>query len=252
MTNELRGGDYRRVTKETWDAFVKLYPGSGPAITMVYNYDVKCHSSGYYPTEEFIIIDPPPNPYPKENASIFSWFSTKVSGSEAVITNPLHEVDDGAEDKGTEVRSVVGDVPDEVDFSLKSVETTPLRPVRNDLREKYGVTPERPLSTTINPHPTDITPKLSTNAPHVDSSNSIPPPLSTISFSTNAADSKDDDMMLTDRSYISSAANPRPRDLNDKLLADQEARQKLLSVKQQNFQSAISMRSFTSSAASKR
>jgi hypothetical protein len=64
MANDLRGGDYRRVTEATWLKYVSLYPGSGPTITMIYSYDTKFHDSGYYPTNNgsFKILNPPPPP----------------------------------------------------------------------------------------------------------------------------------------------------------------------------------------------
>ncbi len=33
MAVKERGGDYRRVSKETWDKFCSFYPGSGPTIS---------------------------------------------------------------------------------------------------------------------------------------------------------------------------------------------------------------------------
>lgn len=44
---------------------------------MVYNYDAKYNDSGYYPTDDYIIVDPPKNPDLKTpKASIFSSFWT--------------------------------------------------------------------------------------------------------------------------------------------------------------------------------
>jgi hypothetical protein len=254
---------------------------------MVYYYDSKCHSSGYYPTEEFIILDPPPNPTPKENGSIFSWFSTKLNGSEAITTNPLHEVVEEEETgvgAGIEVRSVVGVVPSDIDFSeIKSTTnqssiTTPQRPIRNDLRDKFGMTPDKSnrLSTSkLSLQPVEVTPAppLHTPSPALvlaasgngngndrDNGNDsnmntrlLLPTAGQSSYTESVGESKDDEIMLTDRSYVSSAQNPRPRDLADKLVADQEARQSLLSTKQQNLNhSSISMKSLASSRSSVR
>lgn len=34
MARKDKEGDYRRISKATWDLFCELYPGSGPAITV--------------------------------------------------------------------------------------------------------------------------------------------------------------------------------------------------------------------------
>lgn len=62
-----RAGDYRRVTKETWDKYCLLYPGSGPAITMVFNASKMDETGmGIYDCSTWNIIDPPPPPENKD------------------------------------------------------------------------------------------------------------------------------------------------------------------------------------------
>lgn len=62
MAVNMRSGDYRRVSEETWLAFKSLYPGSGPAMTMIYTYEDKYKDNGYYSTSDWIILDPPKSP----------------------------------------------------------------------------------------------------------------------------------------------------------------------------------------------
>lgn len=259
MANELRGGDYRRVTQETWEAFAKMYPKSGPAITMVFYYDAKLHSDGYYPTEEFVILDPPVNPPVEENFSILSWFSTRRLDAEAMTTSPMHE-----EKAGEETIDRPGDVvgiPEILDPS-QSLASTPSRPVQGGLRERLSmrlnVTPDR-LSARMNSaeishqstdaiSPTPIPIKTSTPGP-----TSGVPPLSHISYALSDADGKEDeDMNLTERSWVSSAQNPRPRSVAEKLAASDEARKSLLSTKQQSQQHSISLTSIATNKASTR
>lgn len=60
-----RAGDYRRVSKETWEQFCAFYPGSGPAITMQFAAD-QANENGLYDTAAWTILDPPPAPENKD------------------------------------------------------------------------------------------------------------------------------------------------------------------------------------------
>lgn len=48
MAVRSRKGDYRRVSADCWKAIKECYPGSGPDIEMVYNYDEKLADTGVY------------------------------------------------------------------------------------------------------------------------------------------------------------------------------------------------------------
>jgi len=62
-----RAGDYRRVTKETWDKYCQLYPGSGPTITMMFNAKKMDETGmGVYDCSTWNIENPPPPPENKE------------------------------------------------------------------------------------------------------------------------------------------------------------------------------------------
>ena len=61
MAVKNRGGDYRRVSKETWLKFKEFYPESGPAITMYFQPSA-LNESGNYDTSTWTILDPPPPP----------------------------------------------------------------------------------------------------------------------------------------------------------------------------------------------
>lgn len=75
-----RAGDYRRVTKETWDKYCLLYPGSGPVITMVFNGSKMDETGqGIYDCSTWNIIDPPPPPENKDK-KIKKRLLAKISG----------------------------------------------------------------------------------------------------------------------------------------------------------------------------
>ena len=67
MAVKEHAGDYRRVTKETWDKYCLLYPGSGPAITMLFNASKMDETgTGAYDCSTWNIIDPPAPPENKD------------------------------------------------------------------------------------------------------------------------------------------------------------------------------------------
>lgn len=79
-------GDYRRVSKEAWEEFLKFYPGSGPAITFEFlvSSDDKSKSRKMIPTN-FKILDPPPVPKDEKkrilSSEIFSTFTPLMRAS---------------------------------------------------------------------------------------------------------------------------------------------------------------------------
>jgi hypothetical protein len=142
MANDQRGGDYRRVTEETWNCFLSMYPGSGPAITMIYTYDSKYHDSGYYPTDDFKILGPPPNPgLKKEKQSYLSmfWSSGKSSPQPPSITPVeqagLHmELAESKDDEKSTKSSVYSPILESniTKSSEKNIASSPYRPLEKD------------------------------------------------------------------------------------------------------------------------
>lgn len=61
MAVKNRAGDYRRVSKPTWDKFCSFYPGSGPSITMELSKETM-NETGIYDTSKWNVVDPPPPP----------------------------------------------------------------------------------------------------------------------------------------------------------------------------------------------
>ncbi len=61
MAVKNRAGDYRRVSKATWDKFCSFYPGSGPSITMELSKEIM-NETGIYDTSKWNVVDPPPPP----------------------------------------------------------------------------------------------------------------------------------------------------------------------------------------------
>jgi hypothetical protein len=61
MSSKNNAGDFRRISRETWQKFREFYPGSGPSITMEY---VAAMGNGEEPYigKHFVILDPPPAP----------------------------------------------------------------------------------------------------------------------------------------------------------------------------------------------
>jgi len=52
------------VSEEVWRKFCEFYPGSGPAITMIYS--SKENQGGFFPTTAFTIVDAVPDPEDKD------------------------------------------------------------------------------------------------------------------------------------------------------------------------------------------
>lgn len=50
MASKKRSGDYRRVSRKTWELYSDLYPGSGPTITTIFKIDDNFRDSGLYDT----------------------------------------------------------------------------------------------------------------------------------------------------------------------------------------------------------
>lgn len=55
MARKEKEGDYRRISKETWDTFCEMYPGSGPAIRMEFHEDEDHKFDGLYDTSTWVI-----------------------------------------------------------------------------------------------------------------------------------------------------------------------------------------------------
>lgn len=55
MAAGMRGGDYRRVSRQAWEQFVSLYPGSGPTIIGNFTRDDPAKSHGRYDTSNWRI-----------------------------------------------------------------------------------------------------------------------------------------------------------------------------------------------------
>ncbi len=71
-----RAGDYRRVSKATWDEFRSFYPGSGPTISIKFNTS-EVNESGLYDTSLWNILDPPPPPQNKDKKKKKKLFDRK-------------------------------------------------------------------------------------------------------------------------------------------------------------------------------
>lgn len=55
MARKDKEGDYRRISKATWETFCELYPGSGPTIRMKFYQDEAHLADGLYDTSGWII-----------------------------------------------------------------------------------------------------------------------------------------------------------------------------------------------------
>jgi hypothetical protein len=76
MARKDKEGDYRRISKATWDTFCELYPGSGPSIRMIFQDDENHVADGLYDTSGWVIDQSkfsahsaPPPPTKKSTAS---------------------------------------------------------------------------------------------------------------------------------------------------------------------------------------
>lgn len=61
MSNKNFAGDFRRISRETWQKFKEFYPGSGPTITMDFTPSMNNGEEPYI-GKHFTIVDPPPAP----------------------------------------------------------------------------------------------------------------------------------------------------------------------------------------------
>jgi hypothetical protein len=61
MSSKNNAGDFRRISRETWQKFREFYPGSGPSITMEYTASMSNGEEPYI-GKHFVILDPPPAP----------------------------------------------------------------------------------------------------------------------------------------------------------------------------------------------
>ena len=66
MARKNKTGDYRRITKEAWQVYCELYPGSGPAISVDFVEDPSHIGDGKYDTSGWVIDQ---KEFPKENAN---------------------------------------------------------------------------------------------------------------------------------------------------------------------------------------
>jgi hypothetical protein len=57
MASKKRDGDYRRVSRKTWELYCNLYPGSGPTITTTFKRDDNYVQTGLYDTQGWEIQD---------------------------------------------------------------------------------------------------------------------------------------------------------------------------------------------------
>lgn len=66
MARKNKTGDYRRITKEAWQVYCELYPGSGPAISVDFVEDPSHIGDGKYDTSTWVIDQ---KEFPKENTN---------------------------------------------------------------------------------------------------------------------------------------------------------------------------------------
>lgn len=95
MARKDKEGDYRRISKATWEVFCELYPGSGPAIRVNFYENEEHKYDGLYDTSDWIIDQtnykaPPAQPVKKLESRIQSQISKDIQTK----SNPSVDVSD--------------------------------------------------------------------------------------------------------------------------------------------------------------
>jgi len=98
-SKDVGAGDFRRVSKETWNKYKEFYPESGPTITLEYNVEEMKEES--YIGKHFVIVDPPDPPKIPIKKSKKRKVPTpsKAVDDAAVYSNVAAAEDDAEEEK---------------------------------------------------------------------------------------------------------------------------------------------------------